>query len=191
VFPLPDSQYFIWQTIMLALEILYLFSVVLLAVYGLNSLILTWLYRQHQGETSRGQMGIPVDAGTSFPHPHVTVQLPVYNERHVVERLIEAAISMDWPARRLQIQVLDDSTDDTRQIIAAALERYRARGVSIEIEHVRRPDRRGFKAGALQHGLASARGEFVAIFDADFTRQSRYLSTYQGPVAGHRRSFCG
>jgi cellulose synthase/poly-beta-1,6-N-acetylglucosamine synthase-like glycosyltransferase len=175
VFPLPDSQYFIWQTIMLALEILYLFSVVLLAVYGLNSLILTWLYRQHQGETSRGQMGDPVDAGTSFPHPHVTVQLPVYNERHVVERLIEAAIRLDWPAGRLQVQVLDDSTDDTRQIIAAALERYRARGVPIEIKHVRRPDRRGFKAGALQHGLASARGEFVAIFDADFIPPPDFL----------------
>jgi cellulose synthase/poly-beta-1,6-N-acetylglucosamine synthase-like glycosyltransferase len=185
---LPDFQQSIWQAIMLALEILYLFSVVFLALYGLNSLLLTWLCRQQQGETSRGQMDVPVDAGTSIPHPHVTVQLPVYNERHVVERLIEAAVRMDWPAERLQIQVLDDSTDDTRQIIAAALERYRAQGVTAKIEHLRRPDRRGFKAGALQYGLASARGEFVAIFDADFVPPPDFLKRtipcFDGPEVG-------
>jgi cellulose synthase/poly-beta-1,6-N-acetylglucosamine synthase-like glycosyltransferase len=163
------------QTFMLALEILYLFSVVLLAVYGLNSLVLTWLYRKHQRKKLGGQRDVPSDAGTEMPLPHVTVQLPIYNERHVVERLIEAAVRMDWPARRLQIQVLDDSTDDTRQIIAVVLERYRARGLPIEIEHVRRPDRRGFKAGALQNGLVSARGDFVAIFDADFIPPPDFL----------------
>jgi cellulose synthase/poly-beta-1,6-N-acetylglucosamine synthase-like glycosyltransferase len=172
----------------LALEILYLFSVVLLAAYGLNSLLLIWLFRQHKGESSKERIGDPVDAGNGLPCPHVTVQLPVYNERHVVERLIEAAVRMDWPAERLQIQVLDDSTDETRQIIAAALERYRAQGLTIEIEHVRRPDRSGFKAGALQHGLASARGEFVAIFDADFVPPPDFLKRtipgFDDPVVG-------
>ena len=160
---------------MIALEILYLLSVILLAIYGLNSLILTWLYRRHKDETWIERTGDPVEPGTDFAYPHVTIQLPVYNERHVVERLLEAAINVDWPGERLQIQVLDDSTDDTRQIIAAALERYRAQGVSTEIEHVRRPGRDGFKAGALQHGLASARGEFVAIFDADFIPPPDFL----------------
>jgi cellulose synthase/poly-beta-1,6-N-acetylglucosamine synthase-like glycosyltransferase len=93
----------------------------------------------------------------------------------VVERVLEAAVNLDWPAERLQIQVLDDSTDDTLQIIDAARERYRTQGVGMQIEHIRRPDRGGFKAGALQYGLASASGEFIAIFDADFIPRPDFL----------------
>ena len=173
---------------MLALEILYLLSVILLAVYGLNSLLLTWLYRRQERGASHGRFGDPIDSEVHSPYPYVTVQLPVYNERHVVERLLEATLNLNWPAQRLQIQVLDDSTDDTRHIIAAALERYRARGLPIEIEHVRRPDRHGFKAGALQHGLASARGEFIAIFDADFIPPPDFLrqtiASFDDPQVG-------
>jgi cellulose synthase/poly-beta-1,6-N-acetylglucosamine synthase-like glycosyltransferase len=160
---------------MLILEILYLLSVTLLAVYGLNSLLLIWLYRRHhpgskndeRPDTDHNLEGARPDA------PLVTVQLPVYNERHVVERLIDAAINLNWPVERLQVQVLDDSTDDTRHIIARALERHADKGVWLE--HVRRADRRGFKAGALQHGLATAAGEYVAIFDADFIPPSNFL----------------
>jgi cellulose synthase/poly-beta-1,6-N-acetylglucosamine synthase-like glycosyltransferase len=160
---------------MLVLEILYVFSVVLLAVYGLNSLLLIWLYRQHHYRSNNDEIPdvdhnlVPKTSGT----PLVTVQLPVYNERHVVERLIDAAVNLDWPLNRLQIQILDDSTDDTQQIIADSLERHKDKGVWLD--HVRRTDRRSFKAGALQHGLATAAGEYIAIFDADFIPPSDFL----------------
>ena len=160
---------------MLALEILYLLSVTFLAVYGVNSLLLTWLYRRHTDQGSYERADDPVEPGPYDAHPFVSVQLPVYNERHVAARLLEAVVNLDWPAERLQIQELDDSTDDTAGIISACLERYRAQGLAVKIEHIRRPDRRGFKAGALQYGLASARGEFVAIFDADFIPPPDFL----------------
>ena len=122
---------------MLALEILYLLSVTLLAVYGVNSLLLTWLYRRNKDQVSNGQADDPVKPGLYDPHPYVSVQLPVYNERHVAERLLEAVVNLDWPTERLQIQVLDDSTDETAGIISACLERYRAQGLAVEIEHIR------------------------------------------------------
>lgn len=105
--------------------------------------------------------------------PAVTVQLPVYNERLVVERLIGAVAALDYPAGLLEIQVLDDSTDDTSALAAAAVARYRARGV--DIAHVRRAGRAGFKAGALAGGLERARGELVAVFDADFVPPPDFL----------------
>ena len=98
--------------------------------------------------------------------PHVTVQLPVYNERRVVERLIDAAAALDWPRERLEVQVLDDSSDETSALAAAAVARACAAGV--DAVHLRRGSREGYKAGALAAGLAVARGEFIAIFDADF-----------------------
>ena len=106
-------------------------------------------------------------------YPMVTVQLPVYNERHVVTRLIAAAASLDWPADRLQIQVLDDSTDDTAQLIEATLSKVRH--APVQIEHIRRADRSGYKAGALQYGMATALGEYIAIFDADFVPPVDFL----------------
>lgn len=98
--------------------------------------------------------------------PVVTVQLPVYNERHVVDRLLRCVAALDYPRDRLEIQVLDDSTDDTTQRIAATLTDLRSHGLSID--HIRRSNREGFKAGALAHGLSSSQGEIVVIFDADF-----------------------
>ena len=98
--------------------------------------------------------------------PRITVQLPIFNERFVAERLLEAAAGLDWPAERLQIQVLDDSTDDTVDVLRAACERHRRAGVDIEYRH--RGNRVGFKAGALEAGLATASGEFILILDADF-----------------------
>ncbi len=170
---------------MLILEILYFLSATFLAIYGLNSLILTWLYHRHKKKRGLAdwQTGTPAQqvdhSNNAYPvspnYPNVTVQLPVYNERHVVERLIDAVINLDWPAHRLEIQVLDDSTDDTQQIVAATLKRHQARGTKIRLEHIHRADRQGFKAGALQQGLASASGEFVAIFDADFLPPPDFL----------------
>ena len=98
--------------------------------------------------------------------PHVTVQLPVFNERHVVGRLIDAACAMDYPAHLLEIQVLDDSDDDTSRIVEERAALWSARG--IRVEHVRRPTREGFKAGALAFGAAAARGDFHLVLDADF-----------------------
>jgi len=101
------------------------------------------------------------------------VQLPVYNERLVVERLIDAVAALDYPRERLEIQVLDDSTDDTRAIAAAAVARHRAQG--LDIVHLHRPERAGYKAGALAAGLARARGELLAVFDADFVPPPGFL----------------
>src|SRR5579863_858845 len=105
--------------------------------------------------------------------PRVTVQLPLYNERYVVERLIEEVSKMDYPAELLQIQVLDDSTDDTHPFTQALVREYQAAGVPIEYHH--RSNRNGFKAGALQEGMQTATGELIAIFDADFIPPRDFL----------------
>ncbi len=96
----------------------------------------------------------------------VTVQLPIFNEQFVIDRLIEAICAMEYPPERLEIQVLDDSTDETQEVAAGIVERYKALGHPIEYIH--RTNRYGYKAGALDAGLKVAKGEFVAIFDADF-----------------------
>ena len=105
--------------------------------------------------------------------PAVTVQLPIFNERYVAARLIRSVCAIDYPKDRLQIQVLDDSTDDTKEICRGLVQQYKSQG--LDIEHVTRKDRRGYKAGALKEGLKSAKGEFVAIFDADFVPPEWFL----------------
>lgn len=110
---------------------------------------------------------------TNAELPHVTVQLPIYNEKHVAARVISAACALDYPLDRLQIQVLDDSTDDTLEIVAQCVASWRQEGRNVE--QVRRLSRDGYKAGALEHGLAYATGEFVAIFDADFVPEPGWL----------------
>jgi len=145
--------------------IIYLTGAVFLAVYGLNALILTVLYLRHRRKT------IPCPSLTGYPQ--VTVQLPIYNELHVVERLIDAVAALDYPRDRLQIQVLDDSTDETTRVAQARVLYHRRRGVDIELIH--REQRVGFKAGALREGLAQARGELIVIFDADFVPPCDFL----------------
>src|SRR5215472_3893591 len=105
--------------------------------------------------------------------PPVTIQLPLYNERYVLERLIDEVIKIEYPRELLQIQVLDDSTDDTHAFADALCERYANMGYPIEYHH--RTNRHGFKAGALQEGLKTASGEFVAVFDADFCPPANFL----------------
>ena len=107
--------------------------------------------------------------------PTVTVQLPLYNERYVATRIIDAVCGFDYPTDRLQVQVLDDSTDDTVDIVAHCVMRWRAAG--IDIEHVRRERRHGFKAGALADAMSAVTGEFIAIFDADFVPAPDFLKT--------------
>ncbi|MBF8297297.1 MAG: Glycosyltransferase [Bacteroidetes bacterium] len=103
----------------------------------------------------------------------VTVQLPVFNEIYVVGRLIDASCAIVYPKDKLEVQVLDDSTDNTVDVVASYVEKYRKLG--FDIKQIRRVNRAGFKAGALKEGLASARGQFVAIFDADFVPRPNFL----------------
>src|SRR5947199_9951442 len=114
----------------------------------------------------------------------VTVQLPLYSEMYVAERLIDAVCRLDYPAGRLEIQVLDDSTDETTEIVERIVAGYRAEGVDIRLLH--RTDRTGFKAGALEAGLKVARGEFIAIFDADFMPTPDFLLRLMPHFAGSK-----
>lgn len=143
----------------------YVLLAIVAALHAGHRLWLLALYLRHRGAVSRPRL--PEDL------PHVTVQLPVYNERDVVERLVRAVAALDWPADRLEIQLLDDSDDDTGDRARGALEEARGRG--IPVLHLRREDRAGFKAGALAVGLERARGELIAIFDADFVPAPDFL----------------
>ncbi len=156
---------------MILVETVYFVTAVFLSVYGFHSLLMTGLFLKYKKHAAPSVPPIPLDEGVSVPN--VTVQLPLYNERHVASRLLDAVVKLDWPSDRLQIQILDDSTDDTTQIVAVQLPRYRASG--IDIEHIHRSNRDEFKAGALQNGLATATGEFIAIFDADFIPAPDFL----------------
>jgi cellulose synthase/poly-beta-1,6-N-acetylglucosamine synthase-like glycosyltransferase len=148
------------------LGIIYSVTAVFLAVYGFNSFLLTLLYLRHRRE----KLPRPPLVDT----PPVTVQLPIYNELYVVERLLEAVARLDYPGDKLQIQVLDDSDDETTALALARVAHYRAQGLDIEL--IRRAGRSGFKAGALAHGLRTARGEYIAVFDADFVPPPDFLA---------------
>ena len=137
-----------------------------LLLYASNAYVMVALHWRHR----RDPESVPP---APHPWPAVTVQLPLYNERYVAVRLLEAAGRLDYPANQLEIQVLDDSTDDTPALVAEAAERLRARGLTVA--HLRRDVRSGYKAGALEAGLQIAQGEFVAIFDADFVPPPGFL----------------
>ncbi|MBA3243041.1 MAG: glycosyltransferase [Acidobacteria bacterium] len=152
-----------------------------LALYGafrIKQVVDFWRYRR-LGPTPRALYG-------ETELPLVTVQLPLFNEMYVVERLLSAVTAIDYPRERLEIQVLDDSTDETREAARAAVERYRREG--FQIEYIHREDRTGFKAGALEHGLKTAKGELVAIFDADFVPRAdclrKLVHFFNDPLVG-------
>ncbi|HET9834562.1 MAG TPA: cellulose synthase family protein [Vicinamibacterales bacterium] len=145
----------------------YFFVVIILAVYGWHRYYLVYVYLKNRGKEPKAQT--PLD-----PMPTVTIQLPLYNEMYVAERLIEAVCSIEYPRELLEIQVLDDSTDETCDIAELAVRRFAAQGH--DIKYIHRTNRVGFKAGALEEGLKTARGEFVAIFDADFIPTSDFLT---------------
>ncbi len=106
-------------------------------------------------------------------YPVVTVQIPLYNEQYVITRLIDSVLRMDYPKDKLEVQILDDSTDETTHIIENHIKKYLDAG--FDIKHIHRTNRAGFKAGALKIGLETARGEFVAVFDADFIPRKKFL----------------
>jgi cellulose synthase/poly-beta-1,6-N-acetylglucosamine synthase-like glycosyltransferase len=140
-----------------------------LAVYGLNSLILAALYLIHRKR--RPKTGPERPSPTDWPT--VTVQIPVFNERHVVERVIDAVAALQYPRDKLQIQVLDDSTDETTLMALRRAYAHHAAGVGIQV--LRRGERTGYKAGALAFGFERADGDYIAIFDADFCPPSDFL----------------
>ncbi len=138
---------------------LYLLTLGVLTVYGMHRYLQIYLYYKHHRKEPH-----PVGAFTELPK--VTVQLPMYNEMYVAARIIEGACALDYPRDRLQIQVLDDSTDGSAEIARECCERMRRQGHNVHYIH--RTNRQGYKAGALANGLTQASGEFVVIFDADF-----------------------
>jgi cellulose synthase/poly-beta-1,6-N-acetylglucosamine synthase-like glycosyltransferase len=162
---------------MVALLVLYGFVLLVLCTYGAHRahLVYTWARNRRRVREAIESYRLPA-AGEL---PTVTVQLPLYNEATVVERLLDAVARIDYPRDRLQIQVLDDSSDETRLLAARRVSELQSTG--LDIEYVRRPGREGYKAGALNYGLHSATGELIAMFDADFVPQPDFLKA----VVGH------
>ena len=154
------------NTFDLAIMIPYFVVLVILAAYGMHRYYLVYAY-------FKNRQNVPGPPPAVAEWPKVTIQLPIYNERYVIERLVDAVARFDYPRELLEIQVLDDSTDETQQVARACVERYQALGLPIHYLH--RTDRTGYKAGALAEGLKSATGEFVAIFDADFLPSPDFL----------------
>ncbi len=145
----------------------YFIVLVLLAAYGAHRYVLVYLYYKNKKNRT-------TEPASHFEElPRVTVQLPIFNEQFVIERLLEAISQLDYPLDKLDVQVLDDSTDETIAVAKGLVEHYAARGFPITYHH--RSNREGYKAGALAAGLKSAKGEFVAIFDADFVPPPDFL----------------
>ena len=150
---------------------LYFITLVILSVFGMHRYIMIWLYYKHRDRRART---LPLPERL----PRVTVQLPIFNEMYVVDRLLESVTAIRYPRELLEIQVLDDSTDETTRIAREAVERYAAQG--FDIHYLHRVDRTGYKAGALDAGLKVATGEFVLIFDADFVAPPEILEQSLG-----------
>ncbi len=144
----------------------YFLSLSILFIFGLHGFIMIYYYNKYKDVSHK----LPAE---EMSDPVVTIQLPLFNEQYVVERLIDAVCEIDYPKEKMEIQVLDDSTDETVNITAAKVEEKQKLGFNIL--HVRRESREGFKAGALKEGMKSATGEFIAIFDADFVPQKDFL----------------
>jgi cellulose synthase/poly-beta-1,6-N-acetylglucosamine synthase-like glycosyltransferase len=162
----------------------YFIVLFMLALYGLHRYVLlydSFAYRKNVPPTPP-----PVENW-----PKVTIQLPIFNERYVIERLVDAVAQFDYPHDLLDIQVLDDSTDETREVARACVERHAIRG--LPVSYIHRTNREGFKAGALENGLRTAQGEFVAIFDADDIRRrfsAAYGAVFPDPQAKARSGWC-
>src|SRR5208282_3588365 len=153
----------------LALLIPYFIVLIILATYGGHRYWLVYLYYKHK----KNKTTEPAAHFQLNDLPRVTVQLPIYNEQYVVDRLLDAVCRLDYPKEKLDIQLLDDSTDETVEVARILVDRYAALGHPVTYIH--RENREGFKAGALEAGLKTAKGEFVAIFDADFVPPPDFL----------------
>src|SRR5260370_37536185 len=174
--PLYQLDAFDWTVL-----IVYFAILTILAIYGLyrvKQVVEFWRYSRFPPK--------PKDKFTEAELPHITVQLPLFNEMYVVDRLVKAITEIDYPRDLLQIQVLDDSTDETVKIAAATVEQYALAG--FDIKYLHRNDRTGFKAGALEEGMKSAKGVLIAIFDADFVPNPDFLRKlvdyFTDPIVG-------
>ena len=150
--------------------IVFTFLLFVIFLYSLSQLNLLWNYLQKRKQNNTSQkwhFRDPLD------FPFVTIQLPIFNEKPVIERLLKNIAEIDYPYDRLEIQVLDDSTDDSGALTAIIIANLRKKG--LEIRHICRTNRVGFKAGALKEGLVSAQGEFIAVFDSDFLPGKNWL----------------
>ncbi len=146
--------------------VIYFCVLAIVSIYGAHRYFMAFLYYRHKYNTLEP---LPFEG----PLPRVTIQLPLFNEMYVCERLIESVCAIEYPRERLEIQVLDDSTDETQRIAAASVEQWRERGV--DVVYIHRDNRAGFKAGALENGLALAKGDLIAVFDADFVPDPDFL----------------
>lgn len=165
-----------WNTFDTVLLIPYFIVMVILAFYGVHRYQLVWLYFKNKKNAAKWDEP-PMQWGEG-ELPFVTIQLPIFNEQFVIDRLIEACCRLDYPRDRFEIQVLDDSTDETVKVASDIVERYAAGFAGMEpqpIVYLHRANRHGYKAGALDKGLNVARGEFVAIFDADFVPPREWI----------------
>jgi cellulose synthase/poly-beta-1,6-N-acetylglucosamine synthase-like glycosyltransferase len=161
--PLYHIDAFDWTVLIIYFGILTILAIY--GVYRVKQVIEFWRYSR-----------FPPKAKNEFAEadlPHVTVQLPLFNEMYVVERLVKAVTEIDYPRDRIEIQVLDDSTDETVKIASATVASFAAQG--FDIHYIHRDDRTGFKAGALENGMKTAKGELIAIFDADFVPKPDFL----------------
>ncbi len=163
----PFRYLYRWNLFDTSLLIPYFVVMIVLAFYGMHRYQLVYLYYKHRRKAV-------VEPPSRFAElPAITVQLPIFNEQYVIDRLIDACCRLNYPQDRLEIQVLDDSTDETQQVASDIVERYQARGHNIVYLH--RTNRYGYKAGALDEGLKQAKGELIAIFDADFVPPPDWL----------------
>ena len=157
----------IWETIVI---LIYSAALLLIFMYALSQLNLLFNYlraKKRDDKAPKFNLSLPEET------PYVTIQLPVYNELYVMERLLENISHITYPKDKLEIQVLDDSTDESLEATAQKVKELQQTG--LDIQHITREKRTGFKAGALKEGLKIAKGEFIAIFDADFLPESDWL----------------
>ena len=160
----------------------YGFCMLFIMLFSLVQLHLAFLYKKAGKSTSK-----KIDVKKSDRNfPLVTIQLPLYNEKYVVERLLDSVIAVQWPKESLEIQILDDSTDETSEIVQNKLKEEKLQ--DFDILHIKRKSRKGFKAGALQLGLKASKGAFIAIFDADFMPHPSFLhdtmKEFENPATG-------
>ena len=150
----------------------YIISLTILFFFGSHGFNMIYYYFK-----TFSQRTIELKAEEFFldEYPVVTVQIPLYNEQYVITRLIDSVLRMDYPKDKLEVQILDDSTDETTQIINNHIKKYLDQG--FDIKHIHRTKRDGFKAGALKVGLETAKGEFIAVFDADFIPRRKFLKS--------------
>ncbi len=148
----------------------YIISLSILFFFGSHGFNMVYYYFKTFGKRT---VDLEMSEFYMEEYPVVTVQIPLYNEQYVITRLIDSVLRMDYPKDKLEVQILDDSTDETTQIIGDHIKKYEDMG--FDIKHIHRTNREGFKAGALKVGLETARGEFVAVFDADFIPRKKFL----------------